>query len=66
MMKVQYVTDCCQSASILQDAYTDPNHNDEVVNTFDDYVCDNVDCDNYGQACSCDEVAVPTDDEESK
>lgn len=43
-------TSCCQSEAILQDAYVDPNTS-EVVNTFDNFICDNTDCDNHGAEC---------------
>lgn len=46
------VTACCGSEDILQDAFVNPNYSDEVVSTFDNYVCDNVDCESYGSGCS--------------
>ena len=49
-----FVTSCCGSPSILQDAYVNPNaYPAEVVSTFDNFICDNEECDNYGAECSC-------------
>ena len=50
------VTACCESTDILQDAYVNPNY-DEVVSTFDNFVCDNSDCESYGGGCSAKTVA---------
>lgn len=47
-----FVTSCCGSDQILQDAYADPIHPDEVVSVFDSFVCDNGECSRYGSACS--------------
>lgn len=47
-----FVTDCCGSEEILQDAYVDPNTG-EVASTFDNFICDSLTCSNYGQACGC-------------
>jgi hypothetical protein len=50
------VTACCASANILQDAYINPNYPDETVNTFDNFICDNVDCKSYGSECSANDL----------
>ena len=48
-----WVASCCGSPDLLQDAYVDPNaYPAEVVSTFDNFVCDNDECDAYGSECS--------------
>lgn len=40
-MKVTLICEACGSPDVLQDAWTDPNDNDAVVSTFDNFHCPN-------------------------
>lgn len=47
---MKFLTSCCMSDCLLQDAYVDANTG-EVVSKFDEYACDNDECANYGGRC---------------
>ena len=46
------ITECCGSKDILQDAFVNPNTAQMKSSSFENYVCDNEDCESYGIRCS--------------